>query len=113
MSAHISMAVSSFEGSHVHDCWSPPPYGWVKINCDASRCQATKLSVMTAIFRNHEGYLVGGLSSSCFTSSACLVEASAIRMRVPTVVNKGFKSVIIKSDNKGLINRLSNYYHSV
>ncbi|KAK8663373.1 hypothetical protein V6N13_083195 [Hibiscus sabdariffa] len=50
MSAQFSMASRTFEGPHVHDCWSPPPHGWIKINCDVSRSQATKLFGMVAIF---------------------------------------------------------------
>ncbi|KAK8677026.1 hypothetical protein V6N13_142583 [Hibiscus sabdariffa] len=113
MSAQISMASRTFEDSHVHDYWSTPPHGWIKINCDASRCQAMKLSGMVDIFRNHEDGLVGGSSSSRFTSSADLAEASEIRMGVLAVVYKGLKSMIIEFDNEGLANRLSRHCHSV
>ncbi|KAL4367556.1 hypothetical protein GQ457_05G010050 [Hibiscus cannabinus] len=113
MEANAFMAPITRGGSHDHECWVPPSHGWIKINCDASRSQATKFSGIAALFRNHEGRLVGGSASSCFTNSVDLAEAYAIRMGVLDAVDKGFKSVIIESDNQGLINRLSKCSHSM
>ncbi|KAK8687267.1 hypothetical protein V6N13_086092 [Hibiscus sabdariffa] len=65
------------------------------------------LSGMVAIFRNHAGCLVGGSSSSCFTSSVALAEASAIRMGVLAVVEKGLKLGSEISEDKFLSLKLN------
>ncbi|KAK9002767.1 hypothetical protein V6N11_060348 [Hibiscus sabdariffa] len=107
MSTHVSMAPMTFGGSHVNDRWSPPRL------MDGSRSTAMRREAKLALIRNHEGHLVGGSSSSCLTNSVDLAEACAIRMGVMAAVDKGFKSMIIESDNLGLVNRLRSCSHSM
>ncbi|KAK9949446.1 hypothetical protein M0R45_004967 [Rubus argutus] len=48
--------------SYIPVVWTPPPVGWLKVNTDGSFRDSSRAG-FGGVFRNHEGFFVGGFSS--------------------------------------------------
>ncbi|KAL4332119.1 hypothetical protein GQ457_07G022500 [Hibiscus cannabinus] len=86
--------------------WTPPPLGSIKINCDASFDVGSSLASAAAILRDNKGHLIGGISKCFRASSAGMAEAIALRLGMTQALKEGFSSIVMESDNAGLISRL-------
>ncbi|KAL4384784.1 hypothetical protein GQ457_15G015230 [Hibiscus cannabinus] len=68
VSSHeFSLANHKEKGHHVKASpsnrqWTPPPSGFIKINCDASIEVGTSSTSAAAILRDYDGTIVGGVS---------------------------------------------------
>ncbi|KAK8675439.1 hypothetical protein V6N13_033505 [Hibiscus sabdariffa] len=87
--------------------WSPPPPGFVKVNCDASFDASSGAAVAAAIIRNSSGIIVGGATKSFMASSASVAESIAIRLESSTALVAGFSNVLMEIDNDDLVSRLN------
>ncbi|KAL6220001.1 hypothetical protein ACLB2K_007759 [Fragaria x ananassa] len=58
--------------------WKKPPFGYIKINIDATWTSDTNLAGLRVVVRNHHGSLIDGSSQCCCASSAIEVEAREV-----------------------------------
>ncbi|KAL4304565.1 hypothetical protein GQ457_10G010000 [Hibiscus cannabinus] len=93
--------------SEVSHSWMPPPPGFVKINCDAAFLSPSKEASIAVIIRDYSGKVVGGATKLVHALSIAAAEAFACRLGVFTADREGWQNIIIESDNKGVISRLS------
>ncbi|KAK8636925.1 hypothetical protein V6N13_064359 [Hibiscus sabdariffa] len=86
----------------------PPSPGTVKINCDASFLSASKEASIVVIFRDCSRKVVRGATKLVHALSIAAAEALTCKLGVFTTYQDGWQNIIIESDNKGVISRLSN-----
>ncbi|KAL4308750.1 hypothetical protein GQ457_01G024640 [Hibiscus cannabinus] len=87
--------------------WTPPPEGTTKVNCDASFLNSSKEACIAVVIRDSLGNIIGGASKAVFIASASVAEALVCRLGVITALRYGCSKIIIESNNRGVITRLS------
>ncbi|OMO70058.1 hypothetical protein COLO4_28797 [Corchorus olitorius] len=88
--------------------WQSPPVEVIKINCDASYCSKGSFAGLAVVCRNSNGVIIDGASLLEKAASVHAAEAFAIRLAVQLARDKGWRHIIVESDNLALINCLKN-----
>ena len=78
--------------------WQPPLSGFVKLNFDGSIKNSSAAGGF--ILRKWTGKLLKVEASSYGKISVLVAEAGALRDRVSSVIQAGFKRIVIKGDNQ-------------
>jgi ribonuclease HI len=88
--------------------WSPPPAGLVCINVDAALFPNEHRIGWDAVLRDHTGAFISSCSEglSDFHDPE-IAEGLAIRKALPVLSNHGFQNMIIASDCKSMVHRIS------
>ncbi|KAK9035808.1 hypothetical protein V6N11_077837 [Hibiscus sabdariffa] len=85
---------------------SPPP-GVIKVNSDSSFDASLNIAGIAAVLRDSVGSIIGGANRRVVTSSITTAEALVCRLGLKAAILHGWDSIIVKSDNDGLISRLN------
>ncbi|KAL4383031.1 hypothetical protein GQ457_15G002040 [Hibiscus cannabinus] len=105
-SSHVSsstLALSPLPPSN----WTPPPPGFLKINCGAAFEALSGRAVAACVVRDEYGKIIKGETLSFISRSASIAEAIAVRLGVLLAINEGWIKAIFESDNKGVITRIN------
>ncbi|KAL4379926.1 hypothetical protein GQ457_02G020200 [Hibiscus cannabinus] len=106
LSSHVSSSTSALTTLPPSN-WTPPPPGFLKINCDAAFEVHSGRAVAACVVRDEYGRIIKGETLSFLSRSASIAEAIAVRKGVLLAINEGWIKVIFESDNKGVITRLN------
>ncbi|XP_060673296.1 uncharacterized protein LOC132803786 [Ziziphus jujuba] len=86
--------------------WSPPPYGTIKINSDASI--GKDFASLGIVVRNHVGQVLKVEVWKERIDVAEAAEAAAICKALSMAVNEGFQDVMCESDAQSIVQALNN-----
>ncbi|KAK8677377.1 hypothetical protein V6N13_142920 [Hibiscus sabdariffa] len=79
---------------HVSQRWSPPTYGYVKLNYAISMDSQSGVFGMAIVLRDESGLVIGGVSNMSSSSSTALAEALALRLTVRTAKRLNFRKFL-------------------
>ena len=84
--------------------WSAPPYGVIKINCDAGVLGTNGASGLGFVMRCHDGLvLVAGSKRLAFATSVVEAEVKAILWAIQEAQAKGLARVVLETDSSILV----------
>lgn len=84
--------------------WAPPPFDYVKVNCDGS--VKDKEGASGYVIRNHYGKIVGAGARYLGHTSILLAEATGLRDGVKRAVDMGYRNLEIEGDSTVVIQAL-------
>ncbi|GJT78577.1 reverse transcriptase [Tanacetum coccineum] len=88
--------------------WQPPPYGFVKVNCDAAWLTSSKQAGIGFVARNSEGEVIlSGAKHVEYSQSAIMAEAEAVCWAVKTGQEKQLTRIEVETDSFVLYQSLS------
>ncbi|KAF7827992.1 LINE-type retrotransposon LIb DNA [Senna tora] len=87
--------------------WIKPSQEWTKINTDGALCRLTKMAGCGGIFRDAQGRWILGFIANIGISSVIGAELWGIYHGLNTAWEKGYKKIIIESDSKMAVQRIS------
>ncbi|XP_058211786.1 uncharacterized protein LOC131323970 [Rhododendron vialii] len=83
--------------------WSPPPLGVLKINVDGAFSSSRGIAAFGVIARDSSGTAQFWRYGKVKVSSACAIEAWALRIACNSVINADYSQVIFESDSQVVI----------
>ncbi|GJV60597.1 reverse transcriptase [Tanacetum coccineum] len=88
--------------------WQPPPYGFIKVNCDAAWLPSSKQAGLGFVERNSEGEVIlSGAKHVEYSQSALIAEAGAVWWAVKTAQEKHLTRIEVETDSFVLYQSLS------
>lgn len=94
--------------------WNPPPYGWFKVNVDATvktKDQRVGLGVVT---RDSNGKVVAAtVQRAMFKNNIANMEAASVSLGIKTAQNAGYSAMVIESDSKEAVDLILNTKGSI
>ncbi|XP_043692799.1 uncharacterized protein LOC122643218 [Telopea speciosissima] len=87
--------------------WTPPPAGFLNLNCDASLQQDNPLGGLGCVISNSAGKPILACSYPASFSTIAQGEALAIRIGLMHAIPEGIDRLIVESDNKAIIHLLA------
>lgn len=84
--------------------WTPPPSGWIKVNCDGARSEMARCAACGGILHNHEGEFRYAFSSYLGDCSVLDAKLWAILFGVRFAWARGFCQIVVESDSLLAIN---------
>ncbi|KAL5572339.1 hypothetical protein UlMin_021936 [Ulmus minor] len=84
--------------------WTPPPSGWIKINCDAALNDAG--SAIACVARNDKADIVRWEARRIHLCSPLVAEALALDMTIKMAVQANWRYICLVSDSKVVIEAL-------
>lgn len=91
--------------------WNPPLQGCIKVNVDASICDAGFQAGCGGVARNHFGEFLYGFSSKLTSCSVEEGELRAVLQGLKLVVDRGDREMVVESDSQLVIDWLSNRFN--
>ncbi|KAJ1421648.1 Ribonuclease H-like superfamily [Sesbania bispinosa] len=88
--------------------WSPPSFGFIKINCDGSVRPPNQSGACGAVFRDHSRAFKGAFSCNIGPCSILMAELWAISHAIKLASAKGYQRIWIESDSKISIEFINN-----
>ncbi|KAF7822570.1 reverse transcriptase [Senna tora] len=81
-------------GSREKVRWSKPAVGVLKVNTDGAFSASNKCAGFGVVFRDHNGSVINGVSSSCLAPSAECVEALALREGLMFALERNYLNIL-------------------
>lgn len=88
-------------------CWSPPPQGFHKLNCDGAVSGAGAMAGCRGILRDASGKFIFAFSHKLEPCSVLEAELWAIYHGLSLAWGRGFRNIIIDSDSINAVKLLS------
>ncbi|XP_058742498.1 uncharacterized protein LOC131614992 [Vicia villosa] len=83
--------------------WKPPPWNWIKANCDGASSHNLGNSAYEGLFRDHNGNFVGAFSHFLSVSNSLIADLSGVMLAIEFANEKNWTHLWLEFDSTAVI----------
>jgi ribonuclease HI len=91
--------------------WKRPQEGWIKLNSDGACKDRGKIAGCGSLFRDSDGRRIKGYTKKIGACDALHAKMWGLYLGLNMVLREHFSHLIVESDSKILIDRISDNFH--